>query len=92
MLVSNFVYPAWFEAAANLTVQFDHLKLIKKPFEVRPGGYCSVAQVGQWQQVFGPASPASATVQRRRGLLRGRRHRQRFLAELAAKTGCSCGE
>jgi len=38
--VSNFVFPAWFESQRKPdTAQFDYLRLIHKPLEIRQGGY-----------------------------------------------------
>jgi hypothetical protein len=53
VLVSDFVYPAWFEGSSKKGTQFDYRKLIKKPFELRPGGYIGyfdVASGSGWQQ------------------------------------------
>lgn len=38
--VSNFVFPAWFESQRKAdSAQFDYLRLMHKPLEIRPGGY-----------------------------------------------------
>lgn len=43
VLVSDFVYPSWFESFRDpKTTQFDQQKLVKAAFELRPGGYASV--------------------------------------------------
>jgi hypothetical protein len=39
VLVSDFVYPAWFESFQKQGARFDHRKLIAKPFQVLPLGY-----------------------------------------------------
>jgi hypothetical protein len=39
VLVSDFVYPAWFESFQKVGARFDHQKLITKPFQVLPLGY-----------------------------------------------------
>ena len=52
--VSDLVYPAWFESSSKKGTQFDHRQLIKKPFELRPGGYIGHFDVGSgsgWQQL-----------------------------------------
>ena len=52
--MSNFVYPAWFEAfRAPRSVKFDHLGTCARPFELRPGGYMPVFRNGVWSQIFG---------------------------------------
>ncbi len=39
--MTNFVTPAWFQPLAPLTSKFDFLGLVKRPFELLPGGYIS---------------------------------------------------
>ena len=54
--VSDFVYPSWFEPGAKAEVtRFDYRKRIKKPLEVRRGGYVTVYDIkgGEWRQIFG---------------------------------------
>jgi len=49
--VSNFVTPQYFEPPQNLSgVILDFMKLVKKPYEVRPGGYMQYYANG-WHQV-----------------------------------------
>jgi hypothetical protein len=55
--VSNFVYPAWFEGLRSTEegARFDHLQQIRKPFELRPGGYIDVFDLNPgtgWYQLF----------------------------------------
>ena len=54
-LVSDFVYPAWFESFRKKgSTQFDYGKRIKKPFELLKGGYIGVYDVksgGGWHQI-----------------------------------------
>jgi len=55
--MSNFVYPAYFETFHKPgSVPFDHLKKVKKPFQILSGGYQIVFKNGKWSQVFGSAS------------------------------------
>ena len=42
VLVSDFVYPAWFEAFRKAGTRFDHMKKINRPFKLLPGGYIGV--------------------------------------------------
>jgi len=66
VLVSDFVFPAWFESfwPAGAT-QFDFQKKIDKPFDLLPGGYIGVFDVRAgtgWQQLTAdaPVDTASA--------------------------------
>jgi len=46
--VSNFVYPAWFDAQAPEGSRFDHMRRLNKPFSCSEGGYfyfCDPAEV-----------------------------------------------
>jgi hypothetical protein len=52
--VSGFVYPAWFQSFRRRgSTRFDHAGHLTQPFELAPGGYCSVYDVtgGSWRQV-----------------------------------------
>jgi hypothetical protein len=52
--MTNFVYPAYFETFHKPgTVRFDHLKKLKRPFQVHIGGYQGVYKDGKWTQIFG---------------------------------------
>jgi hypothetical protein len=59
--LSNFVTPAYFEPPTNLAgLKLDYLGLVKKPFEVRPGGYMQWhSGAGGWHQVEHKAEDAS---------------------------------
>jgi hypothetical protein len=54
VLVSDFVYPSWFESFSNPTsAQFDRLSKISKPFELLKGGYIGTFTINSgsgWQQ------------------------------------------
>ena len=55
--MSDFVYPSYFEALrAPGSTRFDHLNVVRRPFEILPGGYQIIFQDGHWGQVFGSAS------------------------------------
>lgn len=55
--MTDFVYPAYFEAFHKAgSVPFDHLKKVKKPFQILSGGYQIIFKNGKWSQVFGSAS------------------------------------
>jgi len=52
--MTDFVYPAYFESFHKPgSVQFDHLKVIKRPFQIHVGGYQSVYVKGKWKTRFG---------------------------------------
>lgn len=51
--MTNFVYPAYFEAFHKPgSVRFDHLGKIKKPFQIHEGGYQGIYKDGKWVQLF----------------------------------------
>ena len=52
--MSDFVYPAYFELFRKEgSTQFDHLKKIRRPFQVLKGGYSLVRDGKQVRQIFG---------------------------------------
>lgn len=54
VLVSDFVYPSWFESFRQQGSQFDHSKKISRPFQLLKGGYIGVYNVvggGGWTQL-----------------------------------------
>ena len=60
VLVSDFVFPSWFEEFRKAGTQFDYGNHIKKPFQLLPGGYISyfdVATGGGWQQKTAEKGP-----------------------------------
>lgn len=55
--MSDFVYPSYFEVFRKPgSTKFDHLKAVKKPFQILKGGYQIIFKNGQSQQVFGSAA------------------------------------
>jgi hypothetical protein len=73
--MSDFVYPAYFEAFhAPSSVLFDHLGLVRTPFEILPGGYQSVFKDGAWTEFFGSTAKRDRFVAEDR---RGHRSEQR---------------
>jgi hypothetical protein len=78
--MSNFVHPAYFEDFHKpSSVQFDHMKKVKKPFQILSGGYQIIFKGGKWTQVFGSETKKKrfAKEDRRghRSELRKKRHR-----------------
>lgn len=59
VLMSDFAYPSWFEAFHKPgATQFDHLKRVRRPFQILAGGYMPVFKNGRWTQVFGSRDKA----------------------------------
>jgi hypothetical protein len=80
VLVSDFVYPTWFESEwGQFGTQFDYRNLIQLPFQLLPGGYISVYDVGSgagWTQLSGPQLAAKYAARANVG---SRRERRRIL-------------
>ena len=73
--MTDFVYPAYFEAFHKPgSVRFDHLGVIRKPFEIHGGGYLSLFEDGKWMQVHGSKSKRKRFAREDR---RGHRSEQR---------------
>jgi hypothetical protein len=52
--VSNFVYPAYFEAFRKpRSAQFDHLKKLDRPFQIPPSGYSQIRKGQKVRHQFG---------------------------------------
>jgi len=80
-LVSDFVYPAWFESfRKKSSTQFDHGKRIKKPFGLLKGGYIGVYDViagGGWHQITAEKGPYRYVIRPDVGSRRERRRTPR---------------
>jgi hypothetical protein len=80
ILVSDFVYPSWFESFRDpKTTQFDQRKKIKAPFQLSQGGYASVYDMTSgtgWQQISVPL-PQKAPASNERAPVGSRRERRR---------------
>ena len=80
-LVSDFVYPAWFEVFRKEgTTQMDHGRNIQKPLQLLPGGYISVfdgeSGIG-WHQLRAEDTPKAYRLRPRVGSRRERRRTPR---------------
>jgi hypothetical protein len=54
LAMSDFVYPAFFERFRKRnSMQFDHMKKVKHPFEVLKDGYAPVRKAGKRDKLFG---------------------------------------
>jgi hypothetical protein len=77
VLVSDFVYPAWFESfRAESSTQFDRMNQIHDPFQLLAGGYIGVFSVTDgtgWQQQTAEKHPLNL---RHRGHVGSRRERR----------------
>jgi hypothetical protein len=55
--MTDFVYPAYFEVFRKPgSTRFDHMRKVKRPFQILPGGYQSIFKNGKWSEVFGSAA------------------------------------
>jgi len=76
-LVSDFVFPAWFETFRKKnSTQFDFRKKISAPFQLLAGGYIGVYDVGSgsgWHQVQAEGAPVVPAMRARLGSRRERR-------------------
>jgi hypothetical protein len=72
--MSNFVHPSWFEPFNHPRgTQFDHLRLLTKPFSMTKGGYMIIRRNGRVGEKFGsPAKAKRFAKENRRG------HRSEF--------------
>lgn len=80
-LVSDFVYPAWFESFSPAGTKLDQQGQIHKPFEILPGGYISVLDITSstgWQQVTGQKALSSYSSRAHVGSRRERRRIPRY--------------
>ncbi len=75
VLVSDFVFPSWFESFRKQGTQFDFTNNIKKPFQLLPGGYIGIYDVNSgsgWKQLtaeknnFRSRPPVGSRRERRR--------------------------
>jgi hypothetical protein len=77
VLVSDFVYPAWFESFRQpKSTQFDHAHKISQPFALLPGGYIGVFDVTAgtgWSQKTAEEVPLRYDMRPRVGSRRERR-------------------
>lgn len=78
--MSDFVYPAYFEGFRKSgSVPFDHLKKVRRPFQILAGGYQIIFKDGKWSQLFGSAAKARAFAREDR---RGHRSEERAAGAL----------
>lgn len=55
--MTDFVYPAYFEDFHKRdSVQFDHMKKVRKPFQILPDGYQTIFRKGKWSEIYGSAA------------------------------------
>ena len=55
--VSDFLTPAWFDPNAAPGSEFDYMRILTAPFQVRPTGYTITETEGTVSQVFGEKYP-----------------------------------
>jgi hypothetical protein len=74
--VSDFVLPSWFQPFRKLGAQFDFQNHIQKPFQVLPGGFIGVYDLGSgsgWHQISARNEPCSYSIRAQPGSRRERR-------------------
>lgn len=83
ILVSDFIYPAWFESfRTEGSTQFDRQNKMQKPFQLLSGGYIGTFNVAAgtgWQQLTAETHPTNL---RHRGVVGTRRERRSVPHEL----------
>ena len=89
--LSNFVTPHYFEPPQDLSgIALDYMRLVTKPYEVRPGGYMQWYGAGGWHQVVHNSTASRAY---RKDLMgRGKRRIARadaLAAQFAAADGAT---
>lgn len=80
VLVSDFVFPSWFESFRKKGTQFDFCKHITAPFQLINGGYIGVFDVGSgggWTQLNAEGTPHSYAARPKVGARRERRRTPR---------------
>jgi hypothetical protein len=92
VLVSNFVFPTWFEGFwPPFGTQFDYKDKIQQPFQLLPGGFISVYDVQSgagWRQLTGPTTgPAYSS----RAQVGSRRERRRLPREMWERSRSPAG-
>ena len=64
--VSDFVHPDWFNPYAPAGSQFDHMNVLRKPFEVAPDGYVIHHTSAGVRDVWGRSYPRWRKASKRR--------------------------
>jgi len=80
VLVSDFVYPSWFEDFRATGTQYDQMGKITNPFELLPGGYIGIYVVNSgegWTQLYPSAKHIQYRMRPKVGTRRERRRTPR---------------
>jgi hypothetical protein len=64
--VSDFVYPDWFNPYVPAGTQVDHMKVLRKPFEIAPDGYVIHHTNGGARNIWGKTYPRWRKASKRR--------------------------
>lgn len=64
--VSNFLYPAYFCQSTLPGTRLDHMRLVREPFQIRPGGYALTRSTSGGVNVFGSTPKRQTRLRRRR--------------------------
>lgn len=76
VLVSDFVFPSWFETFRVAGTQFDQRKHITAPLQLLPGGYIGVYNISNgsgWQQITAKEGPIEYRMRPKIGSRRDKR-------------------
>jgi len=78
--MTNFVYPSYFEEFHKPgSVKFDHMGVLRKPFEIHHSGYQGVMKDGKWSAIHGSPEKKKRFAREDR---RGHRSEQRVAKKL----------
>ncbi len=92
VLVSDFVFPSWFDATYKKGTQYDFRKKIKRPLHLLKGGYIGIFDVtagGGWQQKTAQNLPVAYSARPHVG---SRRERRRISKDQWLKSRLNAGE
>jgi hypothetical protein len=84
--MTDFVYPAWFVPSPGAPrTRYDHLGLLRRPFQILRAGYARKFRGGKWRDVWGSAKAArrfedDERASHRRGMRSGSRRRRSEIA------------
>jgi hypothetical protein len=84
--MSDFVYPSYFEDFHRPgSVPFDHMRKVKKPFQILAGGYQSIFRNGKWGEIYGSAATRKRLQREDRRGHRSEQRRRRTLKRSSSK-------
>jgi len=85
--MSNFVYPSYFEDFHKPgSVPFDHMRKVKKPFQILTGGYQSIFKNGKWSETYGSRATKKRLQKEDRRGYRSNQRKRKTLKRTSLKT------